>query len=74
MDPGKIRLFQNLALEAVRSGGTVIFSTQRPDLKEDFATRICLINKGKLYADATPRELVKLSETDHLISKLIGVG
>ena len=74
MDENGIRIFRELARNAVDSGSIVIYSTRLIDLEEDFATRICLINNGKNYACMEPEKLKKLAETDHLAAKLIGKG
>lgn len=61
----------SLALEAADRGRIVLYSARHIDLSEELATRVCLMNQGKIYADAAPGDLLGLAETDHLVATML---
>ncbi|MCE0498377.1 MAG: ABC transporter ATP-binding protein [Methylacidiphilales bacterium] len=50
MDPHGIDMFKQYALEAVRRGRTVIYTTQLLDIAERFSDRLCLLDAGEVRA------------------------
>ncbi|MDF1811283.1 MAG: ATP-binding cassette domain-containing protein [Verrucomicrobiales bacterium] len=67
-------LIKEILQEATRAGKTVIYSNSEVEPGDSVATRICVINRGQKYADCPPGELKKRAETDHLLSRLTGIG
>lgn len=70
MDPRGLNCFKRYAKEAAARGGTIIFTTQIIEVAEQCATRICVINKGEVRADATTEELVKDTAYEQLLAEL----
>jgi ABC-type multidrug transport system ATPase subunit len=57
MDPHGINAFKRHALDAVKRGRTVMYSTQLLDLAERFSDRVCVIQQGELRAFDTLNRL-----------------
>lgn len=71
LDTEAIDYLKAMAAKAADSGKTIIYSTSKVDLSANFATRICVVNKGQCYAIHSPDELEETAKEDFLISSLI---
>ena len=70
MDPRGLNCFKKYASNAAARGRTIIFTTQIIEVAEQCATRICVINKGQIRADATTSDLVRDAAYENLLSEL----
>lgn len=50
MDPNGILALKERAREAAARGRTVLYTTQILDVAEGFSDRVCILNKGEVYA------------------------
>ena len=57
MDPRGLSCFKEYAREAIGRGRTIVFTTQIIEVAEQFAHRICVIERGRIVADDTPERL-----------------
>jgi ABC-type multidrug transport system ATPase subunit len=57
MDPRGLKCFQEYAWKSVSRGRTIIFSTQIVEVAEGIADRICVMDQGKIVADAAASEI-----------------
>lgn len=57
MDAEGIRVFRQHARKVAAAGGTVIYSTQLPDLAAGFADRVLLLHEGRLADDLSGANL-----------------
>ena len=70
MDPRGLNAFKRYSREASKRGGTIIYTTQIIEVAEQFSDRICILNKGRIVADATPVELCEGSKYEELLAEL----
>jgi ABC-2 type transport system ATP-binding protein len=59
LDPIYQRKVKDHLLDYVSKGGTVLISTHILSLAEELCSRVCIINKGMVLANAPTREVVK---------------
>ncbi len=59
LDPIYQRKVKDHLLDYVSSGGTVLISTHILSLAEELCSKVCIINKGKVLANASTRDVVK---------------
>lgn len=72
MDANGIRLFRKTVEQARKERArTIIYSTQLAEMAIGFATRICIIDQGKCYAQFSPDEFVERAVNDPLLSKMV---
>lgn len=70
MDPRGLSCFKEYARDAAQRGRTVIFSTQIIEVAEQFAHRICVLERGQIKAWDKPEQLRETAEFARLISQL----
>lgn len=70
MDPRGLNAFKEYAREAVTRGRTILFTTQIIEVAEQISDRICVLNRGRIVADATPTELCEGSKYENLLAEL----
>ncbi len=59
LDPIYQRKVKDHLIDYVSKGGTVLISTHMLSLAEELCSRVCIINKGKVLANSTTREVVR---------------
>ncbi len=64
LDPWSARIVKDILQRRAREGRTVFLSTHTLSVAEEIATRIGIVNRGKLVALGTLEELRQMSETD----------
>ena len=57
MDPRGLNCFKEYAKSAIPRGRSIVFTTQIVEVAEPWATRICILDKGRVQACASPAEL-----------------
>ena len=57
LDVGARRQFWSQVADFAALGKTILFSTHNLDEADSIAERVVIINRGKIFSDATPREL-----------------
>jgi ABC-type multidrug transport system ATPase subunit len=57
MDPAGISFFKKRALEAAKSGRTILYTTQILDVAERFSDRACLLHHGQVHTYEAMTEL-----------------
>lgn len=57
MDSRGLNAFRRHCQEAVKRGRTILYSTQLVEVVESLATRVCVVNKGRLVAWESLRDL-----------------
>ena len=57
LDVGARRQFWTQVADFAALGKTILFSTHNLDEADSIAERVVIINRGKIFSDATPREL-----------------
>lgn len=53
MDPRGLNCFKDYARQAASRGHTIVYSTQIIEVAEQFSTRICVLEHGRIAADET---------------------
>ena len=64
LDPKSARLVKQILQTRASQGVTVFMSTHTLDVAEQLASRIGIINRGRMVADGTVDELRELADTD----------
>ena len=70
MDPRGLTCFKDYARDAVRRGRTIIFTTQLIEVAEQFANRICVLDKGKMKLDQEQTRARESSSVTSLLTQL----
>lgn len=70
MDPRGLNCFKNYARQAVARGRTIVFTTQIIEVAEHFADRVCILDHGRIEAQAEAGELRELAAWSALLSQL----
>lgn len=64
MDPRGLNSFRRHALDAVRRGRTVLYTTQILELAEEFSDKVCILHQGNLHAFDTVSHLRKQTQAE----------
>lgn len=70
LDPKSVRLVKNILKEKAKNNATVFMSTHSLSVAEETATRIGIIDKGRLIALATLDELRAVSKKDACLEEI----
>ena len=70
MDPRGLNCFKEYARTATAQGRTIIFTTQIIEVAEQFADRICILDKGKIQLFEAAGNIHQSRALDALISQL----
>jgi ABC-2 type transport system ATP-binding protein len=70
MDPRGLNRLKDYAWEASKRGHTILYTTQIVEVAEQFATRICVLDQGKVRAYEEPAVLQGKSGLEGLLGQL----
>ena len=70
MDPRGLNCLKEYAWEASKRGHTIVYTTQIVEVAEQFATRMCVLDQGKVRAYDEPAALRGKSGLDSLLTQL----
>lgn len=70
MDPRGLGCFKDYARSATRRGRTIVYTTQIIEVAEQFADRICVMDRGRIKAYEEPAKLRGESALETLLTQL----